>query len=332
MNELPPIVFLLLAFTAVGSTAWLLGRRSIPVRRVRLPRDYLSALDHLVNERFDLATEVIERLASTRAEQADIQFALGSLFRRRGEVARASAVHERLRESSVTAVREQATYELALDYLAAGLFDRAERYLEQSATSRAFRDRALDRLTWLYEQQRDFASALRIWYEMPLDMRDNRADTAAHYLCELAEQALREGAIERVKNLLDEARFHDPDSARAALLEARVARRTGTIAEARSAWRRAFLASPTLQSAFLEEALQGARDEERDAFLASLPHPAGGNQQADRTVNRFRCTACGLESDAWQWRCPSCRNWDTLALREPLNSLPWTPSRSRLSR
>ncbi|HPF27175.1 MAG: hypothetical protein R3F58_08005 [Steroidobacteraceae bacterium] len=314
MTELPPLLLLLLAFVAVGTTAWFLGRRSVPVRRVRLPRDYLSALDHLVNERFDLATEVIERLAATRSEQADIQFALGSLFRRRGEVARASAVHERLRESSVAAVREQATFELALDYLAAGLLDRAERYLEECAASKAHRERALDRLAWVYEQQRDFSGALRIWHEMPGEMRAARAGTAAHYLCELAEQALLQGELDRVRTLLAEARSHDPDSARASLLAARVARRTGTPDEARMAWRQVFLARPMLQAVFMDEALAGADAQQRREFLAAVSGPHALRRAADTVAGRFRCGSCGLESVAWQWRCPSCRNWDTLAI------------------
>lgn len=314
MIDLPPLLLLLLAFVAVGATAWILGRRSVPVRRVRLPRDYLAALDHLVNERFDLATEVIERLAASRSEQADIQFALGSLFRRRGEVARASAVHERLRESSVATVREQATFELALDYLAAGLLDRAERYLEESAAAKLYRERALDRLAWVYEQQRDFAGALRIWHEMPGDMRAARAGTAAHYLCELAEQALLQGELDRVGTLLAEARLHDPDSARASLLAARVARRTGTPDEARAAWRRVFLDSPMLQSVFMDEALMGADEQQCREFLAAVAAPDVWRRAADTAVSRFRCSSCGLESVAWHWRCPSCRNWDTLAL------------------
>ncbi|MBK6597666.1 MAG: hypothetical protein IPG25_07090 [Proteobacteria bacterium] len=312
LETVPSFMLLLLAFLVVAVAAWVLGRRSIPVRRVRLPRDYLTALNHLVNERFELATEVIERLAASRTEQADIQLALGSLFRRRGEVARASEIHERLRESSVTAIREQATFELGLDYLAAGLLDRAELYFERSTSTAAYRELALDRLAWVYEQQRDFASALRVWHEMPVAMREARAATAGHYLCELAQQSLLQGEVERTRTLLAEARTYDPDSARAFLLDARVAKRLGTIDASRVAWRRAFLANPSLREAFLDEALQDADAETRLAFLATLPELRHLDSAAGITANRFRCGGCGLESVAWQWRCPGCRCWDTL--------------------
>ncbi len=108
--DLPP--FLLgLAFIAVGAVAWYIGRRSAVGRTVRLPRDYYIGLDHLINDRIDRAAEVFSRMADvdtrlhddgSRAaidgDAAEIQFALGSLFRRRGEVDRAIALHTRLRE------------------------------------------------------------------------------------------------------------------------------------------------------------------------------------------------------------------------------------------
>ena len=64
---------------------------------VRRDVDYFAGLDHLVNDRYDRATEVFTRLAN-KSHEADIQFALGSLMRRRGEVDRAIAIHTELRQ------------------------------------------------------------------------------------------------------------------------------------------------------------------------------------------------------------------------------------------
>ena len=83
MFELPPLL-LALAFIAVGWAAWFLGRRNGAARRIRLPRDYYIGLDHLINDRFDRAVEVFARMAEQDGDAAEIQFALGSLFRRRG--------------------------------------------------------------------------------------------------------------------------------------------------------------------------------------------------------------------------------------------------------
>src|SRR6201988_5456476 len=92
MFELPPLL-LALAFILVGLAAWFLGRRNGAARTVRLPRDYYVGLDHLINDRFDHAAEIFARMAEADGDAAEIQFALGSLFRRRGEVDLAIAIH-----------------------------------------------------------------------------------------------------------------------------------------------------------------------------------------------------------------------------------------------
>ncbi|MFO7275682.1 MAG: hypothetical protein DIU56_001495 [Pseudomonadota bacterium] len=221
MLELP-ILPLALAFIVVGVAAWLLGRRSAGARTVRLPRDYYVGLDHLINDRFDRATEVFARMAQVDGDAAEIQFALGSLFRKRGEVERAIAIHSRLREQGAPELRDRAAFALALDYLSAGLMDRAERLLEELAATGAYRNVALERLVGVYEQQGDWASALRVFHQLPPALQKERRRAAAHYLCELAEEALVQGDEERAGTLLRQARTHDPDLPRAELLNARL--------------------------------------------------------------------------------------------------------------
>ena len=97
---------LLLCFLLVGAAAFVLGRRTARGRRLRRDLDYFTGLDHLVNDRFDRATEVFTRLA-TKSHEADIQFALGSLMRKRGEVDRAIAIHTEL--AAATASRRSAS-------------------------------------------------------------------------------------------------------------------------------------------------------------------------------------------------------------------------------
>ncbi|HEV2284852.1 MAG TPA: hypothetical protein VGR80_02320, partial [Steroidobacteraceae bacterium] len=192
MFELPP-VFLALAFVLVGLAAYFLGRRNGAARTVRLPRDYYEGLDHLINDRFDHAAEIFARMAEADGDAAEIQFALGSLFRRRGEVERAIAIHSRLREHGAGGVSDKAAFALALDYLSAGLMDRAEQVLEELAASREYRHAALDHLVRIYESQGDWAKALKIFHALPASVQQERRREAAHYLCELAEHALLQG-------------------------------------------------------------------------------------------------------------------------------------------
>ena len=231
MIELPPIL-LALAFIAVGIAAWVLGRRHGAARTVRLPRDYYVGLDHLINDRFDHAAEIFSRMAQADGDAAEIQFALGSLFRRRGEVDRAIAIHSRLREQGAVALRDKAAFALALDYLSAGLMDRAERLLEELAASREYRNAALDHLLRIYEQQGDWANALKIFHDLPPNLQQERRTVAAHYLCELAEHALLQGDTERARTLLRQARTHDTELPRAQILTARMTELGGNSAEA----------------------------------------------------------------------------------------------------
>jgi len=229
--ELPPFL-LALAFIAVGATAWVLGRRNGAARTIRLPRDYYVGLDHLINDRFDHAAEILSRMAQADGDVAEIQFALGSLFRRRGEVDRAIAVHSRLREQGAPVLRDKAAFALALDYLSAGLMDRAERLLEELAASREYRNAALDHLLRIYEQQGDWANALKIFHDLPPNLQHERRPVAAHYLCELAEHALLQGDTERAGTLLRQARTHDAEFPRAQILTARMTELDGNSAEA----------------------------------------------------------------------------------------------------
>jgi lipopolysaccharide assembly protein B len=223
--ELPPFL-LALAFVAVGIAAWLLGRRA-GGRTVRLPRDYYVGLDHLINDRFDRAAEVFTRAAASKEDAAEIQFALGSLFRKRGEVDRAIAIHTRLKDQGDPAIRDRAAFALALDFLSAGLMDRAERLFEELAASREHRRDALEHLLRIYEQQGEWANALKIFHDLPADLQQERRSVAAHYLCELAEHALLQGEAERARALVKQARSHDAALPRAEILTARMMEAAG---------------------------------------------------------------------------------------------------------
>ena len=245
MIELPALL-LALAFVAVGLAAWYLGRLTSPARTVRLPRDYYVGLDHLINDRFDHAVEIFARMAEADGDAAEIQFALGSLFRRRGEVDRAIAVHSRLREQGGSSLNDKAAFALALDYLSAGLMDRAEWLLEELSASREYRRAALDHLVRIYEAQGDWANALKIFHALPQAVQIERRRVAAHYLCELAEQALVQGDAERARTLLRQARTHQADLPRADVLTARITELAGDPAGALALYLKALEESPEL--------------------------------------------------------------------------------------
>jgi len=256
--ELPPLL-LALAFILVGLAAWFLGRRNGAARTVRLPRDYYVGLDHLINDRFDHAAEIFARMAEADGDAAEIQFALGSLFRRRGEVDRAIAIHSRLRDHGGPGLSDKAAFALALDYQSAGLMDRAERVLEEMSASREYRNSALDHLVSLYEAQGDWAKALKVFHALPSTVQQERARVAAHYLCELAELALVQGDSERAAALLRQARTHEATLPRADILTARIAEKAGDPAGALLQYLHALETSPGLALEIIPAVLAIAR-------------------------------------------------------------------------
>lgn len=267
--ELPPLL-LALAFILVGVAAWFLGRRMGAARTVRLPRDYYVGLDHLINDRFDHAAEIFARMALADGDAAEIHFALGSLFRRRGEVDRAIAIHSRLRDQGGSALRDKAAFALALDYLSAGLMDRAERLLEELAASREYRKIALDHLVRIYEAQGDWANALKIFHELPPPVQLERRRVAAHYLCELAEQALVQGDTERARTLLRQALTHHADLPRADILTARITESAGDPAGALLLYLKALESSPGLALEIIPRVLTLAKQAGQADMLGEL--------------------------------------------------------------
>ncbi|HEX6637461.1 MAG TPA: tetratricopeptide repeat protein [Steroidobacteraceae bacterium] len=301
---------LLLCFLVVGAAAFALGRRTARGRRVRRDVEYFAGLDHLVNDRYDRATEVFTRLAD-KSHEADIQFALGSLMRRRGEVDRAIAIHTELSQRGESGVREQATYALGLDYLSAGLMDRAEEKLRSLMGSERYRASVLERLAWVYEQQHEWRAALELWQELPPDKQQERAVVAAHYCCELGEAALAARDFAAAREHVAAARAHAPSLARASILAARISAAAGETDKALDLYAGTLGSSRGLRLAFEREALESLPDKAAELTARlhasppveedSLPEPA-----------RFRCEECGVASVTWHWRCPSCRNWDSL--------------------
>ena len=300
---------LLLCFLIVGAAAFALGRRSARGRRLRRDVDYFAGLDHLVNDRYDRAAEVFTRLATT-SQEADIQFALGSLMRKRGEVDRAIAIHSQLALHREQAIREQATFALGLDYMSAGLLDRAEEKLRDLMSSPQYRAAVLEKLAWVYEQQRDWRAALDIWRELPAEKQRERAVVAAHYCCELGEAALAARDLAAARTQLAAARVHAPDAARVRMLAARVAAAAGEETRALELYCEALSGSRAIQDAFLPEAHQAlkSRAPELDSLLSTQP----ADVQPEPPAARFRCQQCGITSVTWHWRCPGCRTWDSL--------------------
>src|SRR3990167_1271396 len=152
----------LFALLPVAATCgWLLGRQKSNKEssgRVsfKVRRDYFKGLNYLINEQPDKAVDVFIKLLEVDSDTVETHLALGSLFRRRGEVERAIRIHQNIiaRPQLSLRDRKEALMALGQDYMSAGLFDRAERIFLEVVEIRAHSEQALKLLLHIYQQDR----------------------------------------------------------------------------------------------------------------------------------------------------------------------------------
>ena len=188
--------------------------------RAVLNSAYGQGLNYLLNEQPDKATEVLVQMLAVDPDTVELHLALGSLFRRRGEVDRAIRVHENVvgRASLSEDLRAQASLELGRDFLKAGLLDRAEQLFARMLAQGRYEKEVCRHLADVYQQVREWEKAIAIGRRLA------RIDCAvwrirvAHYACELGEQALQQQDPEAALNWANQALGDDPGCVRATLL------------------------------------------------------------------------------------------------------------------
>ena len=279
MTDLPLLTWALVVAALVlgilaGHFGW--GKRW-PTSLGKLHPDYLTGLDYLVTEQPDRALDMFLKLMDANADTIETHFALGSLYRRRGEVERAIRIHQNLlaRDALAPEHREQALLALAQDYLRAGLLDRAEGLFQQVSEVPRLRASALDALRLVYERQHDWQQALGAYRQLARLKAAPPRVVAAHYLCELAMLAIERGNAGDARRLLHDARAEATPFPRAALLRAQIAERDGQPELAVRLLRQALADSPELLQDELPHLLRMVEPQARDAVLADLVAQAG---------------------------------------------------------
>jgi len=219
-------LFLLLA--AAGWTMGRFGERDEEYTPPPLNIDYLKGLNFLLNEQTDQALEHFLKMVRVDDKTIETHFALGSLFRRRGEVDRAIRIHQNIiaRPDLASEQRDQALYSLAKDYLAAGLLDRAEKLFSRLSEGSRYQVQALDALCGIYEQEREWEKAIDAGKRLEVLSGNSLALQIAHYYCELAEVSVGSGDFASARLYVKNAQAGRPRTMRGALTRAHIARDT----------------------------------------------------------------------------------------------------------
>jgi len=254
--------WLLWALPLAFALGWLASRvdlRQWKREQTDSPKVYYKGLNLLLNEQQDKAIDAFIEAVQQDPDTSDLHFALGNLFRRRGEYERAVRVHEHLlqRADLPKAERARAQHALAQDYLKAGLFDRAEsayRALEGTA----FATEARLALLGLLERSREWNAAIDVAHRLEATGTGSFASHIAHCWCELALEADAAGHADAADAAVQAARDAAPQAPRPLVLAGQRAAARGQHAQALELWGQLIAAQPAFVNLVAREYAQSA--------------------------------------------------------------------------
>ncbi len=227
---------------------WLASRfdlRQMRLENRQAPKAYFKGLNFLLNEQQDQAIDAFIQAVQNDPDTSELHFALGNLFRRRGEYERAVRVHQHLLSRGDISAddRHRAQHGLALDYLKAGLLDRAETALLALEGTR-FEAQARLALLANYERSRDWLGAAQVAAKLEAAGQGSFAGRLAHYLCEQAAALVAKGEVDAARDLLQQATVSAPNSPRARMELARLCESAGEPGQALDLLEQAARAAP----------------------------------------------------------------------------------------
>ena len=230
-------------FFGLGWAAARIDIRHLVKESRALPRSYFQGLNFLLNEQPDRAIESFVDAVKVDPQTIELHFALGSLFRRRGETERAIRMHQNLveRDDLPQDLKLQALSELGQDYLKAGLLDRAEEVFNKLRDSAMVKE-AKRNLLEIYQLEKDWEKAIAIAAELP-DIATQKE--IAEYYCELAAAEMIRSRRDVASGYLKTALERNRKCVRASLLQGDIEAQQDRIEEAVACWQRIEQQDPT---------------------------------------------------------------------------------------
>ena len=229
------LLFLLLPVAA--AYGWYMGRRSAhqdKQQEANRLREYVAGVNFLLSNQQDKAVDLFLDMLKEDSGTVEAHLTLGNLFRSRGEVDRAIRIHQSLMESASLSYEQRllAIQQLGRDYMAAGLYDRAEDMFTQLIDETDFRISALQQLLLIHQATSDWQKAIDVAGRLVKLGKDKQKGEIAHFYCELALQALSSDDLDRAMNLLKKGESADHQSARVSIMMGRILMEQGEYAKA----------------------------------------------------------------------------------------------------
>ncbi|MEH2921457.1 lipopolysaccharide assembly protein LapB [Samsonia erythrinae] len=220
------LLFLLLPVAA--AYGWYMGRRSAQQDKEqesnRLSREYVTGVNFLLSNQQDKAVELFLDMLKDDSNTFEAHLTLGNLFRSRGEVDRAIRIHQALTESASLTFEQRllAVQQLGRDYVAAGLYDRAEEIFNQLVDEEDFRRSALQQLLQIHQATSDWQAAIEVAEKLVKMGKEQIRVEIAHFYCELALLAMGSDDLDKALALLKKGATADSQCARASIMMGRI--------------------------------------------------------------------------------------------------------------
>lgn len=220
------LLFLLLPVAA--AYGWYMGRRSAQHDKQqeanRLSREYVAGVNFLLSNQQDKAVDLFLDMLKEDSNTVEAHLTLGNLFRSRGEVDRAIRIHQALMESASLTFEQRllAIQQLGRDYMAAGLYDRAEDMFGQLIDEEDFRISALQQLLIIHQATSDWLKAIDVAEKLVKLGKEKQRIEIAHFYCELALQAMGSDDLDKAMSLLKRAAAADKQCARVSIMVGRI--------------------------------------------------------------------------------------------------------------
>jgi len=287
INWIWPALALAFSLGVIVSRAWQQRRER---SHDSVNQEYFKGLNFLLNEQPDKAIEVFIKALEVDSETVELHLALGGLFRRKGQVDRATRIHQNLiaRPSLTEEQRLQAIYELSQDYYKAGLLDRAENLYLELKESPAFRELALEGLCNIYQQEKDWKKAIGVCRLHKRNTRSKYAKQISHYWCELAERSMQADAYEEARKFLRSALAEDRTAARAVLLRGELHFRQANYQKAMQLWQSLSVTRPVLAGLVIEKMMRCYQQIGDDAGLKQYLFATDAIPKSDKAFDVWR--------------------------------------------
>jgi len=253
----------LFGFALFFALGWLAARidiKQLLLESRQMPLSYFRGLNFLLNEQPDKAIEAFIEVVKVDPKTIELHFALGSLFRRRGETERAIRMHRNLLERSDLGQdqRLSAMAELGQDYLKAGLLDRAEEVFVKLKES-PHRATAMKFLLEIYQQEKDWLKAIGIAQELERDSGESWQKEISNFYCELAASEATHSRPEEAKRYLGEALAKNRKCVRANIVLGDIAAAGGDHVAAIEGWKSIEQQNPAYLSLVAQRLLESHR-------------------------------------------------------------------------